>query len=723
MRERWAQLVPALADLCEQGMTSSREESSASGVVAHAKYMGTDDAEPTFRDALAYIRSRLGATVRQGAPNVAWRVTGIVADILVTLSVLASANLTVASLTGFIAGVVVWICVHAFAPKGTIARDAHGQGYAVVVRGFAVAALALGLRGGVIAAAIAVGFAVWLATLCGIAAGWLVLYVGDVFYVRRDDLAKGSDNLQWMLAAFGIVAYVVLLHGASMQPLPVMPQEAYYWNYSIHPDFSYHDHPPMVAWLIAAGELILGHGPAAVRLAALACGIVVIFFTYRLARRLVDREGAIVAAALAAVLPYFFFAGGGMMTPDTPLAAAWVAALYFFHRALVGGERPAWLGVGVAMGLGLLSKYTIALLAPAALVFCLLDKRARECLLRPEPYLAILVALAVFAPVVYWNSIHDWASFKFQTQDRFGTQLRFSLHRLLGNALVVVTPLPFIALPLLFANRWTEPAGLTADPAHSDLRNRRFVGCFVLAPLAVFAWDALRHLPRLNWTGPIWLAVLPLLGWAIVHASSLRARGIGRALRATAPPLLAGLLVLYAVLGYYVALGFPGVGYPKEAAPLLGWAAAARELSDVRMRVEKETGDTPTIVGMDAYQIASELSFYSMLQNVGEGARLATDGASPKSLNVTAIGKLFGGEGLMFAYWNPPSQLRGRTLIMVARNRDDLLKASLAKQFSRLETEVQPLPLIHSNYGGRQKPVAEFYYRVGYGYQPFDTVP
>jgi dolichol-phosphate mannosyltransferase len=704
-------------------MTSNREAPSASGVVADAQYSGADDAGPTLRDALAEIRRRLDPSVRRGAPNVAWRVTGLAADVLVTLSVLASASLAVASLTGFIVGAVVWICVHAFAPEGTIARDARGQGYAMVVRGAAVAALALGLRGGVIATAIAVGFPVWLAAVCGIGAGWVVAYVGYEFYVRPVNPAEHPDNLQWMLAAIGIVAYVLLLHSAYMQPLPVMPQEAYYWNYSIHPDFGYHDHPPMVAWLISAGELVLGNGPAAVRLAALVCGLVVIYFTYRLARRVVDGEGAVVAAALAAVLPYFFFAGGGMMTPDAPLAATWAAALYFFHRALVGGERPAWLGVGVAMGLGLLSKYTIVLLAPAALVFCLLDKRARECLFHPEPYLAIVVAMAVFAPVVYWNSIHDWASFKFQTQERFGAQSRFSLHRLLANVLVVVTPLPFIALPLLFTDRWTGPVDLRAEPAQSDLRNRRFVGCFVLVPLAVFAWDAMRHLPRLDWTGPIWLAVLPLLGWSIVHASSLRSRGMGRALRAGAPFLLGGLLVSYALFGYYVAIGFPGVGYPTEAAPLLGWDAAARELSDVRAKVERDTGETPIVVGMDAYQTASELSFYSMLRSVGMGAGPATNQVSPKPMDVTAIGRLFGGEGLMFAYWNPPAQLRGRTLIMVARSRDDLLKASLGRQFSKLESEVRPLPLIYSNYGGQHKPVAELYYRIGYGYRQFEAVP
>ena len=38
--------------------------------------------------------------------------------------------------------------------------------------------------------------------------------------------------------------------------LPVFSQEAYYWTYAQHPDLSYFDHPPMVAWLIWLGTLI-----------------------------------------------------------------------------------------------------------------------------------------------------------------------------------------------------------------------------------------------------------------------------------------------------------------------------------------------------------------------------------------------------------------------------------------------------------------------------------
>ena len=106
------------------------------------------------------------------------------------------------------------------------------------------------------------------------------------------------------------------------------------------------------------------------------------------------------------------------MTPDAPLTAAWGGALYFLERALIGNRRAAWWGVGVCVGLGMLSKYTIALLAPATLLFILLDPGSRRWLWQPGPYVAALVATLFFSPVIVWNALNDWASFAFQSTGR-----------------------------------------------------------------------------------------------------------------------------------------------------------------------------------------------------------------------------------------------------------------------------------------------------------------
>jgi hypothetical protein len=137
-----------------------------------------------------------------------------------------------------------------------------------------------------------------------------------------------------------------------------------------------------------------------------------------------DAAGPAVAlrtALLASALPFFFLVGW-LMTPDAPLAAAWAAALYYLQRALIDGRSRAWIGAGVAIGVGMLSKYSMILVPAAAFAFVLLDVRSRRVLVSPWAWAGVAVALTVFAPVIVWNVQHDWASFTFQGARRLDTR-------------------------------------------------------------------------------------------------------------------------------------------------------------------------------------------------------------------------------------------------------------------------------------------------------------
>ena len=664
---------------------------------------------PAARGALL-ARLRSGPA---GAPRWFAGAIGIAIDLVTTLGLVAYGRTLGASIiAGFLAGAVGYQAAGALWSADRRATSAPRRPLAARIGWYsAVAAVALGLRGGATATGLAYGLPGWMAVIAGLGVGWGAVAAGSATHPLASPEPGPRAPPRWDIAAIGILGTVWLLHLLYLKVLPLTPEEAYYWNYSIHPDLGYLDHPPMVAWLIALVEGLLGHGEASIRIVSLACGVAVIAFGYSLARRLVDRPAALLAAALAASIPYGFFAAGVMTTPDAPLAAAWAASLYFLHRALVGGEGRAWYGAGIALGLGLLSKYTIATLGPAALAFCLLDRRARGWFRRPEPYLAVLIALLLFAPVIYWNWANDWASFRFQSGGRFGEETQFSLHLMLANILIVATPLPLAVLPLLFVRPWTEYPGGISEPEHAQDRNRLFVTCFVLVPLAVFAWSALKHPPRLNWTGPIWLATLPMLGWAIVRADTLSRFGLGMVMRTTAGGILAGLLALYALASYYAVLGIPGVPYPRSLARAAGWPEATRALQAVHDRIARETGAAPVVVGMDKYNIASQIAFFGAEGSVPKGQ------APLKATTIRALS----GSSLMFSYWDPPEQLRDRTLVMVAPRREALASERLASHFRELAPEIHPLPLSSSGPAGSGRHIDDYFYRIGYGYSPMQT--
>ncbi|HLN49023.1 MAG TPA: glycosyltransferase family 39 protein, partial [Steroidobacteraceae bacterium] len=346
----------------------------------------------------------------------------------------------------------------------------------------------------------------------------------------------------WREVAVGVVVVASalrLIYGAQVE---LMPEETYYWNYSRHLDIGYLDHPPMVGWLIWLGTAVFGATEFGVRVGAMGCGAVSSLFAYRLTRNLFGEPSALVAVVLLQTLPFFFLAGM-IMTPDAPLTAAWIAAVYFLERALIAERANAWWGVGLCLGLGMLSKYTIGLLGLSAFLFMLFDARARQWLRRWQPYGAAALALAVFSPVIVWNAQHEWASFAFQTSRRLAERPRFALHKLIASAVVLLTPTGVAAVAVLLGGPAPRLAG--QDVPLDRRRAWRFIQMAILVPLAVFTAFSLRHEVKLDWTGAPWIAAVPALAFGIVHSGQMLQTSLRSWIRNAWTPTLFSLLVLY----------------------------------------------------------------------------------------------------------------------------------------------------------------------------------
>jgi dolichol-phosphate mannosyltransferase len=508
---------------------------------------------------------------------------------------------------------------------------------------------------------------------------------------RRNDFIRTlclRIDTRWRFLAIAVVAYSFGLRLLFSGQIELLPEEAYYWNYSRHLDIGYLDHPPLVAWLIRMGTGLFGNTEFGIRFAALGCGVAVSFFVFRLTRNLFGESSAWAALVFAQVLPYFFLSGM-LMTPDAPLSAAWAATLYFLERALLAGRRRAWAGVGVAFGLGMLSKYTIGLLGLGAFIF-MLDAKSRPWFRRWEPYAAVLIAAALFAPVIVWNAQHDWASFAFQTSRRLAERPQFALHKLIGGALVLLTPTGLATVWLAYRR---GPDAVTAA------RARRFLGLSLGVPLIVFTCFSLRHEVKLDWTGAPWLAALPVMAYALVERPGAPATRAQSLLRAAWVPTLLVLLLFYGGGFYYLAPGIPGLSSANSHMELVpfGWRDLGRQVDDIATDVRARYGADSLVVGMDRYAIASELAFYSKDQTL--------------SVAGTSSAHLFDDMGLMYEQWFPASRQGGRTLVLVAWNSDAISDARLAKHVADLGPVRQGVLTRNGSV------VRRYFYRVVHGYR------
>ena len=124
-----------------------------------------------------------------------------------------------------------------------------------------------------------------------------------------------------------IVGISLLIHLVCMISADLLVEEAYYWNYAQHLDFSYLDHPPMVALLIKFSTSIFGTNELGVRITSLICWLLTALFSYKLTR-LINRNAAIYAVMLLAILPFFFHSVAGHYSrPTTPCLLVCVTVL------------------------------------------------------------------------------------------------------------------------------------------------------------------------------------------------------------------------------------------------------------------------------------------------------------------------------------------------------------------------------------------------------------
>jgi Dolichyl-phosphate-mannose-protein mannosyltransferase len=212
---------------------------------------------------------------------------------------------------------------------------------------------------------------------------------------------------RWMLA--GVAAITALrLVWLALQPADLFPDEAQYWVWSQQLALGYYSKPPLVAWLIAATTGVLGDSEFAVRLSAPLLHAGAAVFVYGVGARLYERRIGFWSAITYASLPGVSVSAF-IISTDAALLFFWAAALYAFIRAREEARWVWWLAVGLAAGLGLLSKYAMAYWILSALGFVLVFRGERRWL--PPLLAAIGLALLLYSPNMWWNWQNGFVSY------------------------------------------------------------------------------------------------------------------------------------------------------------------------------------------------------------------------------------------------------------------------------------------------------------------------
>jgi 4-amino-4-deoxy-L-arabinose transferase-like glycosyltransferase len=215
----------------------------------------------------------------------------------------------------------------------------------------------------------------------------------------------------WKLGAFGLGLFLYRLWVIHHSGISLFFDEAQYWDWSRHLDWGFFSKPPLIAGLIWLSTALFGHGVIGVKLLTMALYPIAGLCMVGLARALWPTSSGVrsgmVAAAVFLTLPMTGLLGLVAST-DAPLILCWTLAAWALWRAQVTNRMPYWVAVGAAVGLGMMSKYTMAAFGITAIWAIWAIPGPRRGLLRVGPWVALAVAALCIAPNVLWNMAHGY---------------------------------------------------------------------------------------------------------------------------------------------------------------------------------------------------------------------------------------------------------------------------------------------------------------------------
>jgi hypothetical protein len=325
--------------------------------------------------------------------------------------------------------------------------------------------------------------------------------------MRERGASEDGPAVCWTLTA-AFAAAVFVLHLCCLSRYGIFRDELYYLACARHPALGYVDQPPFSIALLAAVRALFGESLAAIRVVAALAGACTVAIVGLLAAEMGGRRFAQGLAMLCAALCPVFLAVDhfySLNALDLLLwSVCWLVWLKLCRRPSIG----LWIALGVALGLGLLNKYSVLwLIAGLAAGILLTDKR--RMLLTPGPWIALSIAAALFSPHLVWEARRGWPSIEFIRNAETMKMATFTPAQFLLGQIVAMQP---ITAPV-----WL--AGLGGLLASARLARWRSAGIAFVAVAAILAVNG--H-SRVNYLSPAYAPLLAaggcLLEWKLAAA-------------------------------------------------------------------------------------------------------------------------------------------------------------------------------------------------------------
>lgn len=171
--------------------------------------------------------------------------------------------------------------------------------------------------------------------------------------------------------------------------------------------FGYNSQPPFYNWMQYGVTSLFG--VSLFSLSILKCSMLFLSYVlYWMTARLTFKNNSLVVMATLGLLtvPQIVFEAQRDLTHSVATIFAGSLFLYGFFRTLKTPSAVSYAIVGIATGIGIISKYNFALLPAAALIAALLDTDFRKRIFDWRLTLTIVISIAVVLPHALWFLDH-----------------------------------------------------------------------------------------------------------------------------------------------------------------------------------------------------------------------------------------------------------------------------------------------------------------------------
>jgi hypothetical protein len=437
-------------------------------------------------------------------------------------------------------------------------------------------------------------------------------------------------------ALVGIAVVTALrLYFLALDRFDLSGDEAQYWTWAQSPAFGYYSKPPLVAWVIWLTTQAFGDEGFGVRMASPIAHAATALILFAVGARLYDPRIGFWSAILFVTLPATWVSSA-LISTDPFLLMFWALALYAAVRIAEGGGTIWWIWLGLAVGIGALAKFAMAMFFLGIPLLLAVRPEVRRAVAWYAPVVAVVAAALCYLPNLLWNLDNALVSYR-HTADNAN----------LGGPLVnptkffefffaqfgVFGPIPFAVLLIALA---TLPT-LARD-------RRTWVLTAPILPLAVMMLSvALISRANANWAAPIYVSATVLVAAWLIERGRVWLLTVAVAIH---------LAVGGVMFGFHDIARLAGIELTQRTDPfkrLIGW----RELGPP---VAYELAIRPNTVLLAEDRMFLAQLVYLTRSVAADYAKWSPDGRVRDHYDLTADARLYPNRDFLLVTPNPAPQ-------------------------------------------------------------------